>query len=141
VSSQWHLGAGIDELRFSLDGKQLLAWGYVWGPSCKLILLSIADGKRTDLYIDSGALESAAFSPVEPFVAAGTNKSWDLLASRLLFVVSPVAIRHSLFAAILARQKPRPPIFPVPRPRWLCSAFEKASPRNFLTFFVVFFAC
>jgi hypothetical protein len=78
---QWHLGAGIDELRFSPDGKQLLAWGGVGRPSCKLILLSIADGKRTDLYIDSGALESAAFSPVEPFVAAGIYKSWDLLAS------------------------------------------------------------
>jgi WD40 repeat protein len=78
---QWHIGAGIDELRFSPDGKQLLAWGGVGRPSCKLILLSIADGKRTDLYIDYGALESAAFSPVEPFVAAGIYKSWDLLAS------------------------------------------------------------
>ncbi len=77
---QWHLGTGIDKLGFSPDGKQLLAWGYVWGPSCKLILLSIADGKRTDLY-DNGALESAAFSPAEPFVAAGIDKSWDLLAS------------------------------------------------------------
>ncbi|MFA0733893.1 MAG: hypothetical protein OGMRLDGQ_000393 [Candidatus Fervidibacter sp.] len=78
---QWHLGAGIDKLRFSPDRKQLMAWGGVVGPSCKLILLSIADGKRTDLYIDNGALQGAAFSPTEPFVAAGTNKSWDLLAS------------------------------------------------------------
>jgi WD40 repeat protein len=78
---QWHIGTGIDKLGFSPDGKQLLAWGYVWGPSCKLILLSIADGKRTDLYIDYGALQGAAFNPTEPFVAAGIDKSWDLLAS------------------------------------------------------------
>jgi len=78
---QWHLGTDIDKLCFSPDGKQLLAWGDVWGPSCKLILLSIADGKRTDLYIDNGALQGAAFSPAEPFVTAGIDKSWDLLAS------------------------------------------------------------
>jgi len=78
---QWHIGTGIDKLGFSPDGKQILAWGNVWGPFCKLVRFSIADGKRTDLYIDYGALQSAAFSPVEPFVAAGTNKSWDLLAS------------------------------------------------------------
>jgi WD40 repeat protein len=78
---QWHLGAGIDNLRFSPDGKQLLAWGNVWGPSCKLILLSLANGKRTNLNLDDGALQSATFSPTEPFIAAGISKSWDLLAN------------------------------------------------------------
>jgi len=77
---QWHLGSGIDKLGFSPDGKQILAWGNVWGPFCKLILLSIADGKRTELNLDDGALQNATFSPTEPFVAAGAHKSWDLLA-------------------------------------------------------------
>ena len=76
---QWHLGADIDQLRFSPDSEQLLAWGNVWGPSCNLILLSVADGKRTDLNLDDGALQNATFSPTEPFVAAGSFKSWDLL--------------------------------------------------------------
>ncbi len=78
---QWHIGTVIDKLGFSPDGKQILAWGKVWGPSCKLILLSIADGKRTDLNLDDGALQNATFSPTEPLVAAGIHKSWDLLSS------------------------------------------------------------
>ena len=32
------------------------------------------------------------------------------------FAVSPFASRYSLFAVVLARQEPRPPIFLVPRP-------------------------
>ncbi len=77
---QWHIGVSIDKLGFSPDGKQILAWGNVWGPFCKLILLSVADGKRTDLNLDRGVLQSATFSPTEPFIAAGSFKSWDLLA-------------------------------------------------------------
>ena len=77
---QWHVGTCIDKLGFSPDGKQILASGNVWGPFCKLILISIADGKLMDLNLDYGFLQSATFSSTEPFIAAGIHKNWDLLA-------------------------------------------------------------